>query len=82
MPRAPVILPAPVVPVVPAECRTAAFAAYPDALGTLPDDFLMLAPGEQAKALLNLTLADSLTYRSLRAQALRCAALPATRTTP
>lgn len=82
VPRTPVTPPAPVVPVVPAECRTAAFESYPDTLGTLPDDFLLLAPGDQARTLLNLTLSDSLTYRSLRAQAMRCAQPSTPRTTP
>lgn len=59
---------------IPPECRRETISLrFPDALATLPTDFLSLSPDDQARALLNAKASDAEAYFGLRALALRCA---------
>lgn len=60
-------------PVVPAECRKAAFEAFAPGLEGLPVDWLQRTPRDRARTILTITADDGEQYQKLRAQAVRCA---------
>lgn len=57
----------------PAECTRAALVAFAPELAGLPHDYVQMSPNDRARALLRTKASDSVQYRTLRAQALRCA---------
>lgn len=66
-------LPAIPPPPAPAECLRTSFEGFAPELAGLPGNYQALTPKARAQTLLHLKASDREAYKTLRAQAIRCA---------